>query len=94
MNRTWSIDVQWSSVYNWHINNTLVFLMIYAITGVVNGENTELGGSVSKERIQDKITKVKDSCKVFLICTLNAEGKEGEKMMTGVKMTQTALIRI
>ena len=49
MNRTWSIDVQWSSVYNWHINNTLVFLMIYAITGVVNGENTELGGSVSKE---------------------------------------------
>jgi hypothetical protein len=51
MNRTWSIDVQWSSVYNWHINNTLVFLMIYAITGVVNGENTELGGSVSKERI-------------------------------------------
>ncbi len=62
--------------------------MIYAITGAVNGENTELGGTVSKGRIEDKITKVEDSSKVFLISTLNAEGKEGEKMMTSVKMTE------
>jgi hypothetical protein len=54
----------------------VVLVMIYANTGIVNGENTNLGGIVSKRGIEDKTTKVEDPSKEFLISTLNVEGKE------------------
>jgi hypothetical protein len=57
----------------------IVLLMIYANTGEVNAENIELENAVSEGVIEDKITKVEDSSKTFLISIPNAQGRESEE---------------
>ena len=57
----------------------IVLLMIYANTGEVNAENNELEDAFSGGVIEDKITKVKDSSKTFLISIPNAQGSESEE---------------
>ena len=57
----------------------IVLLMIYANTGEVNAENNELEDAFSEGVIEDKITKVKDSSKTFLISIPNAQGSESHE---------------
>lgn len=57
----------------------IVLHMIYANTGEVNAANNELEVAFNEGVTEDKITKVEDSSKTFLISIPNAQGSESEE---------------